>query len=194
MIRTTLITLIFILLISKINAQKKTVNQVWTSYVQFVKVSDFKGKKFRVSVFIKKIAKNEESWASLWARVDNKNGDVGFFKNNAGAIESSKEWRKFSIEGTINNNAVHLNFGALVINKGVYYYDDFKVEIQKNGKDWEKVEINNAGFEKGNANNDSDFWTEGINYLKIVNVENFEISYSSDNPKNGKKCLKIVGK
>lgn len=186
-------SLICILITLKVNSQNKSIIQDWTSYTQFVKVSDFTGKKFRVSASIRKEAKNKTSWASLWVRVDNKNGNDSFFKNDAGASEASNEWEKFSIEGVVDINANHLYFGALVINKGTYYFDDFKVEVQKNGKDWEEIKVNNPSFETNNANDGSDFWSEGIHYLKIVNVENFKISYATDNPYSGKKCLKIVG-
>ena len=164
--------------------------QEWMSYSQAINIADKVGYDFRVSVAIKKVSKNKSSKAALWARVDKKDGKVGFFNNNVNAINVTNKWELYEIKGIIDKDAATINIGAFAQNTGNYYFDDFKLEVKKGSGKWESIIINNSGFEE-NIEKEL-FWKNGIG-RKVVKVKDFEIEYSTTNPYEGNKCLLIKG-
>ena len=164
--------------------------QEWMSYSQAINIADKVGYDFRISVAIKKVSKNKSSKTALWARVDKKDGKVGFFNNNVNAINVTNKWELYEIKGIIDKDAATINIGAFAQNTGNYYFDDFKLEVKKGSGKWESIIINNSGFEE-NIEKEL-FWKNGIG-RKVVKVKDFEIEYSTTNPYEGNKCLLIKG-
>lgn len=178
---------------SKINAQETIEKlQSWTSYSQSFDCSDKVGYEFRVSAAIRIQKVKINSKASIWVRVDKKDGKTGFFQNNVNLINPTNEWKVFEIKGIIDANASRLNIGAYCGNSGDYYFDDFKIEIKSSKGKWETVSISNSGFEENTSK--EELWKNGNGRNKIVSVKNFSTEYSSENPYKGNKCLHINAK
>lgn len=188
------ILLIIILFLTTILNAQKTIefSRNWTSYSQFIDISDKIGYDFRVSVAIRSESKSNGYLCGSWSRVRTKNKRSIFFENNGYTIKPTNEWKVYQINGTIKEDATNLYFGAFTKNNGDFYFDDFKLEIKKGKEKWKTVEISNPGFE--NENSPSDLWSSGIINSEKVIVKNFTIEYSSENPYKGKKCLHIQGK
>ena len=185
---------IFFVLIfsSEINAQETIEKlQSWTSYSQSLDCSDKVGYEFRVSAAIRIQKIKINSKASLWVRVDKKDGKTGFFQNNVNLINPTNEWKVFEIKGIIDANASRLNIGAFCENSGDFYFDDFKIEIKNSKGKWETIYVSNSGFEENTSKDE--LWKNGIGRNKIVSVKNFSTEYSSENPFQGNKCLHIKG-
>ncbi|WP_415324896.1 alpha/beta fold hydrolase [Chryseobacterium sp. MMS23-Vi53] len=171
-------------------AQKKKVSD-WTSLVQSLNVENKQNWKFRASAKIRRDERGD-SQCAIWARVDKLDNTVGFFENQAYSnINVTPEWKKFTIEGTIDSNAKTLNIGAYTKGNGDFYFDDFQLEVSSGKNKWIQVPLKNSGFEEDLAVDN--IWSEGIGRNKIVNVKNFTITTSENKPFNGKKSLLIKG-
>ena len=187
--RILLFALISILPNLTLKSQESTVKSGWTSYCQYVKLTDsMRNSKYRISASIKADSIGKNARAGLWTRVD----DDGFFQNDAynEKIVINEEWKRFTIVGTIDSTETALYFGVFVENNGVFYFDDFKLEIQKDTKEWKNVPIKNHSFENAS---DTD-WIEGTHVEGPIRVENFDISFSDKEQSQGRYSLRIEGK
>jgi len=172
-------------------AQNKKKVDEWTSMVQSLNVENKRNWKFRASAKIRKEG-NKDSQCAIWARVDKVDNSAGFFENQAYSdINVTSEWKKFTIEGTIDADAKTLNIGAFAKGNGDFYFDDFQLEISNGKNKWISIPLKNNGFEEDITSDNA--WTEGIGRNKIINVKNFTITTSDNNPFTGKKSLLIKG-
>jgi len=174
---------------NQIQAQdSREILQEWTTYSQSISIAEKAGYQFKASVAIRMVSNSNASKASMWVRVDKKDGKVGFFQNDAYSnIQVTNQWKTFVIDGVIDNNADKLNIGAFAMNSGEFYFDEFKLEVRKGKEKWQTISLSNSGFEEkitGEKN-----WQ---NYF--YSVKNFTLEYSENNPFNGKNCLLIKGK
>ncbi len=148
-----------------------------------IEANKFLGKQFRYSASVK-CAKNMSGKAYLWSRVDLKKGGLGFFDNMSDRPISSEKWQHYSIEGSIDSNALYLNLGCLLSGNGKIFLDNVHLEI-KNGEKWEEIEIKQAGFETGHLNNKpgGETW--------IGKGKGYEFDISEKEAIKGKKSAKI---
>ena len=142
--------IICIALVQDINAQ-----DTWASWARSIPVSQYEGHRFKMQGQIRTELEDDSASAMIWARVDRKKGR-GFFDNMGNRPVRNKEWKTYNIEGTIDSGATNLTFGVLTILNGKFYYDNFKVELEKMPGKWET--IYSTGFDK-----DMQGWDKGIN-------------------------------
>jgi len=158
----------------------------WVSYSHQIPAKEYEGLRFRLQAFVKSKVEDDSASARLWARVDLEKGS-GFFENMWNSPIRSSEWKSYSIEGIIDSNANALTFGALCQFNGKFYYDDFKLEVEKEKDKW--ITVFTSDFE-----NSSEDWTQGI-YIGEYGINSAfkeEIIYGKAAKDNG--CLLIEGK
>lgn len=192
--KKTLLFAIILFGFNQIQAQNsKEIQQEWTSYSQAISIAEKSGYQFKVSCAIRKEATNKAADAALWVRVDKKDGKTGFFQNDVYSnLTVTNQWKIFTIEGVIDDEADLLNIGAFAMNSGDFYFDDFKLEVKKGKEKWQTIKLGNSGFEENFANETN--WKSGIGKISLFTVKNFTADYSSNNPFKGKNSLLIKGK
>jgi len=89
----------------------------------------FKGKRVRMTGWIK--TENVNGYAGLWMRVDGQNfGQVLAFDNMMNRpIKGTTDWGKYEVVLDVPNQAVNINFGALLTGKGTLWLDEIKFEV-----------------------------------------------------------------
>ncbi|MES1181701.1 MAG: hypothetical protein ABUL44_02805, partial [Flavobacterium sp.] len=93
---SSLYTLVIVGISFDTYAQPKEISSNWTSFVQSVDASFLKKKtRFKVSASVKAVIIDSTSWAGIWARVDNKDGENGFFDNMQDRPIRLNEWRNY---------------------------------------------------------------------------------------------------
>jgi len=127
----------------------------WASWSHAISAKGYEGKHFRLQAQVKAAVADDSAAARLWVRVDKAKGN-GFFENMWKRPIRSTEWKTYTIEGNIDSAATQLTFGALVELNGKFYYDNFKVEVEKEKNKW--ITVYTADFEKN-----MDGWARGIN-------------------------------
>ncbi len=189
---TYLIAFLF-LNVGTINAQSDGISQDWTAFFQSADASFVNKKmKFRVSAYVKMVSDDTTAWAGVWARVENKNEETGFFDNMNDRKIRSAEWQTYTVEGEIDENSDKIFFGGLVISNGKFYFDDFKFSVQNEQGEFELAVPENAGFEQTISNNEAPKWQEGVQANQPLRVKEYSIT-ASDDRAEGVQSLLITG-
>ena len=179
-----IITLLFTIFIG-LSTYSQKINEFsrnWTSFAQSIKVETDSLKKFKVVAQVKVITEDEDAWAGVWARVDNKpNQGNGFFDNMGRRPIKSSEWAEYAVKGTIDSKADELVFGGICTNNGRFYFDKFEVFIEDDNGTYEQVEIENPGFETKIQNRIIPGWNPGISKGEVDLVKEFTSSSTEDN-------------
>ncbi len=161
----------------------------WGCLSHAVDVSTLEGKRIRLQAAVKTAVEGSGS-ASLWARIDKKNEEVGFFDNMSDRSISSKEWAIYKIEGMVDIGADSLHFGGCLTTPGTAWFDDFQLEVEESAGKWMPVALNNGGFEAA-----GDIGKRPIAWLgNVFRFSNFTTSFSTDAPFRGKQSFEISGK
>lgn len=172
---------------------QKTVSSDWTSINQTIEIKTSVKKKFRVIASVKVETNEPKAWAGVWARVDTKNDEDGFFDNMRDRPVKSKEWQSYTVEGTIDQNSKSLNFGGLCLYDGKFYFDKFELFIENEKGVFEPVNVLNSSFETLVKNGEIPKWTQGISNDAVVKVKEYKIS-SDKSSVDGKSSIVIEGK
>lgn len=119
---------------------------VWSSWSHTIATKGYEGHRFKMQASVKAQVIDDSATARIWARVDRKAGP-GFFDNMWERPVRSKDWKTYTIEGKIDDDATQLVVGMLCELNGRFYFDNFKVEVEKETGKWETIFT--ADFEKG---------------------------------------------
>ncbi len=194
------ITLYFLLLgmLSVIYGQENTqevkeISRSWTAFTQKIEVSVKKKTHFKFKAAVKIETNDEMAWSGIWARVDNNNGETGFFDNMNDRPIKSDIWAYYEIQGTIDEHSEFLNFGGLCLKNGAFYFDDFQLSFQDESGAFVPYTILNADFEGSTTKVPLEGWGQGVNKAKITKVKEYEMFIVSD-AQQGEKVLKVIGK
>lgn len=174
--------------------QTKEISRNWTSFVQTADASFLKKKvKFKVTAFAKADLVDSTAWAGIWVRVDNKNGETGFFENMGQRPIRTNEWKAYTIEGVMDENADKINFGGLCMNNGRFFFDNFEFYVENDKGKFQKANVENPGFEVAVEKNTIPKWSEGTKPLNPVRIKEFTFSSSTDKAQ-GNLSLMVEGK
>jgi pimeloyl-ACP methyl ester carboxylesterase len=160
----------------------------WVSYSEAIETKGYEGRRFRLEASVRAEVEDDSASARIWARVD-KPIRWGFFDNMWAKPIRSKEWKTYSIEGTIDSGSYQLAFGALCMYNGKFFYDDIKIKVADGKGGW--ATLFSEDFESGNSLEQGiRRWEETKNGFQ----ESYRAETSPVNPAQGKRCLSIEGK
>ena len=172
---------------------QKEISQDWTAFSQSVDASFVEKKiKFRVTASAKVVTNDTTAWAGVWARVDNENGEQGFFDNMRDRKIQSGEWQTYTVEGEVDKNSDRISFGGICVSNGEFYFDNFEFSVQNEEGDFELATPENAGFEKKVTTNNIPDWREGVKSDQLFRVKEYTLSSSNDSAE-GKYALLLKG-
>lgn len=170
------ILLLFLSIASAHSQSQKEISSDWTSFNQTIDIQTPVKKKFKVVASVKVETEEPMAWAGVWARVDTKNQEDGFFDNMGDRPIKSKTWQSYTVEGTIDANSKSLSFGGLCLYNGKFYFDKFELLIENEKGVFVPTTVLNASFETPVKNGEIPKWSLGISKNKIVKVKEFEIT------------------
>ena len=156
-------------------------------FSQIIDATKIQGKKFILEASVRNEITNQNSSSGLYVKVNKLDKKVGFFNNMWDRPVRNKNWEKYNIEGVIDTDAESIQFGGICQSNGSFYYDDFILKVENNGK-WETIKIENSTFE----NIDLNPWYSRIKN-KTIEKNGFNLSITSTKPSEGKKCLLVKG-
>jgi len=171
---------------------QKTVSSDWTSFNQTIAIQTPVKKKFKVIASVKVESTEPKAWAGVWARVDTKNDEDGFFDNMSDRPVKSKEWQSYTVEGTIDENSKSLSFGGLCLYNGSFYFDKFELFIENAKGSFEPLTVLNSSFETPFKNEEIPKWDLGTSKDAIVKVKEFKITLDKSSV-DGKNSLLVTG-
>jgi hypothetical protein len=183
---------LFLSIVSAHSQTKKEISSDWTSFNQTIDIQTTVPKKFKVIATVKVETEDPMAWAGVWARVDTKNEEDGFFDNMGDRPIKVKAWQSYTVEGTIDANSKSLSFGGLCLYNGKFYFDKFELLIQNDKGVFVPIAILNSSFETPVKNGEIPKWSLGISKNKIVKVKEFQIT-SDKSSVDGSYGLLIEG-
>jgi putative CocE/NonD family hydrolase len=174
------VAIIFILLIQFTYAQNN-----WAAFQQVLSAKGLEGKKIRFSAAMRTDA-DENSFALLIVRVDLKEKKTGFFDNMQDRPVANKEWKTYTIEGTVDADADSIHVGGIGFGNGSFYFDDFSLSAETNGN-WNPVPLSNNSFENTSLK-------DGLpaGWISFNSNNNFSYSFSPEAFKD-KNALALTG-
>jgi hypothetical protein len=171
---------------------QKAISSDWTSFNQTIDIQTTSPKKFKVIASVKVESTEPKAWAGVWARVDTKNDEDGFFDNMRDRPVKSKEWQSYTVEGTIDKNSKSLSFGGLCLYNGKFYFDKFELLIENAKGVFEPLAVLNSSFEIPIKTDDIPKWGLGISKDAIVKVKEYKITLDKSSV-DGKTSLLLEG-
>lgn len=166
--------------------------QDWNCFSQSIPIETTKSRLFRLQASVKVIGQSNQSLARLWVRVENTNKETIFFDNMSNNPIQSKQWKKYIIDGIIDETASKIYFGGLCKLNGTFYFSDFELFIQTNETELEQVNIQNPFFENTLNQLSIAGWQQGTGKKEPVKINNY--SFFSEKIQNKTNyCLKIIG-
>jgi pimeloyl-ACP methyl ester carboxylesterase len=124
--------------------------ETWVAYSTQLPTKEHWGRKFKFSASVKTDELDTKASARLWARVDKVTNIYAFADNMENRPIKAKEWKTYSIEGTIDSNTVKIAFGTMAFYNGLSYYDNMKLEVETGENTWETVYFNDFELDKHN--------------------------------------------
>lgn len=169
------------------NLELKLTNN-WGCFAHSVDISAFEDKSFRMQAAVK-TAVQEDGYAVLWARVDKKDGGLGFFDNMMDRPVKSGDWNIYKIQGKVDAAADSLFLGGCLSVPGTAWFDDFLLEVETSPGQWKKIDLNNSGFETEEFTGTAiSGWTDNGRFT------NFTFKFTENKPFKGKYALEITGR
>lgn len=110
-------------------------------------IADSKGKQLKYTGYIKTDSLTK-GHAGLWWRVDGKNGTLNFDNMYNRGPKGTTDWKKYSVEFKIDENATNINFGVLFGGDGKAWFDNLQIELD--GKVYEQITSSIFEITKGN--------------------------------------------
>jgi C-terminal processing protease CtpA/Prc len=92
--------------------------------MQSIDATAFRGRRVRFRAAVRNEGAGPAGRAQLWMRVDRSGSQAGFFDNMSDRPITSGEWRYYEIVGDIDDDAVSVNIGMMLMGTGRAWLDD----------------------------------------------------------------------
>ncbi|WP_264553007.1 DinB family protein [Flavobacterium sp. N2038] len=187
-----IIPLLFLFVSASYAQAQRIISSDWVAFRQSIDIQTSVKKKFKVIASAKVESDEPQAWSGVFASVENKNEEDGFFDNMYDRPIKSKEWQSYTVEGTIDENSKSLSFGGVSSFNGKFYFDKFQLFIENAKGVFEPVTILNSSFEVPASDPVIPKWTVGVGKIRNVKVKEYTIS-SDKSSVDGKHSLLIQG-
>jgi hypothetical protein len=157
----------------------------FVALIQNVAAEDLRGKPIRLRGTVRAATRATSGSAALWLRVDRGARGSGFFDNMDSRPIRDAEWRDYTIEGLVDDDATNIAFGVMASGSVVADFDAIDLSVRDAGGNWMKVAIKDPGFEAG-----ADAGTAG--WARTGSSSRAEITRPADNAPEGRQFLRFA--
>ena len=160
---------------------------VWS---QRMDLSQYIGKKYRLTVAIRVETNSPESFAVAFIRNEPPAGGKlawTYMDNMMDRPVRDSNWNTYTLEYRVDKKAPWIGFGILAYSNGVFYYDDLQLAVETAKGQWTPVPVPNGGFEQEALGP----WEQSQQGVP-ARVLGAAAGIDSERPYAGKQCLKVV--
>jgi hypothetical protein len=150
---------------------------------QSIDAAPYRGKDIKLRAFVRTHVEGPGNQGQVWLRVDREGGRMGFFDNMDDRPIRSPGWRVYEIQGHVAGDATGMSFGCFLRGSGSVWVDDFRLFARRNDAGWDRVEIENPGFEKAHGNGRPEGW--------FASSPGYTYRLDESSPHTGKMCMLI---
>ena len=111
--------------------------------------------------------RSEGAPAQAWLRVDGPDGPRAFDNMSDRPVRSA-QWQTVTIEAPVDDDAVGVSFGGLLVGVGAASFDGFTIEAQRPDGTWAPVAFDNGGFE---GDGTEGWWAQSEGYVYTIHGE-----------------------
>jgi hypothetical protein len=115
--------------------------------MQTVPAASLRGKAVRLQAQARATAADASGGGALWLRVDRANQVMGFFDNMGNRPIREPEWRPYTVEGPVADDAENVAFGVMAMGAVTADFDGVELAARGTTGDWAPVAIQDGGFE-----------------------------------------------
>jgi hypothetical protein len=162
---------------------------VWS---QRMDMSQYVGKKYRLTVAIRAKPADSEAFAVAFIRNEPPQGGLRawtFMDNMFDRPVRDSTWKTYTLESTVDKQAPWIGFGILGFSNGVFYYDDMHLSVEAETGKWTPLTIQNGNFEGENLTP----WLQTAQGVP-VRVLGATATLVVQQPFEGKQCLRVENK
>lgn len=154
---------------------------------QKINIKEYQGKRFELEVALK--SESMETGAGAGVLVMMKNGGnkivYQYFSDKPITLN---EWKIYTVKGKIAKDATSFILGGLIQGKGIYYFDDFKLQIQTENNKTIEFPLKDNDFENDSTSMEASWLFPQLPMPKV-----FKIQLSQNTVYSGKQALMIDG-
>lgn len=136
--------------------------------MQTVPALALRGKNIRLSGRVRAAASDSSGSGALWLRVDRPNGAMGFFDNMGDRPIRDPEWREYTIEGTVADDAIAIAFGAMASGAVTADFDAIGLSWRDAAAAWTATVVADSGFEVAASDTGSGWVRAGNSRSAVV--------------------------
>ena len=162
---------------------------VWS---QRMDMSQYAGKKYRLTVAIRAEPGDQEALATAFIRNEFPQSGLRnwvYMDNMMDRPVRDSTWKTYTLEYTVDGKAPWIGFGILAYANGVFYYDDMRLSVETESGKWTTLPIQNGDFE-GESLAPWQQTAQGV----PVRVLGATATLDARNPSEGKQCLRVENK
>lgn len=166
--------------------EQAAVFSVWS---QRMDMSQYAGKKYRLTVAIRTEPSTPESFAAAFIRNEPPQGGLRawtYMDNMMDRPVRDSSWKTYILEYVIDPKAPWICFGILAYQSGTYYYDDMQLSVETAKDKWMPLPIPNGDFEQEGLGP----WQQTAQGVP-VRVLGAAATIHAGNPFEGKQCLRV---
>ena len=154
----------------------------FVSLMQSIPAVALRGKTIRLRGRVRAKVAGAEGRAALWLRVDRPEQKRGFFDNMDDRPVRQGDWREYSIEGLVADDATNVAFGTLASGLVTADFDAIALEERNTGGGWVEIPIQDPGFEASNSRG----------WMRVGSSENAQVTRVSLQAPEGRQFLRFA--
>jgi hypothetical protein len=156
----------------------------FATVMQTVPAQNLRGKTIRLRGLVRATSREATAGAALWLRVDRPTQQTGFFDNMGSRPIRDPDWKEYTIEGPVAEDATSLAFG--VMSAGAVTADFETIGLAVRGADgsWTPMAVDDGSFEAA-----GDAGSEG--WRRAGTSKNVEITRPTDRAPEGRQFLRM---
>jgi hypothetical protein len=156
----------------------------FVTVMQTLPAEALRGKTIRLRGQVRAAPGDASGAAALWLRVDRPNQAMGFFDNMGDRPIRDNDWRSYTIEGTVDADAVDVAFGVMASGAVTADFDALELAAGDAIGEWTRVPFANGGFEAVDAGGPGGWMRAGTSGRALV-------SQPSEGAPEGKRFLRL---
>jgi len=140
----------------------------FVNVMQTMPALTLRGKTIRLSGRVRATASDSSGSGALWLRVDRPSGAMGFFDNMGDRPIRDPEWREYTIEGTVADDATAIAFGAMASGAVTADFDAIQLSWRDATGAWTAIVLADSGFEAAAGDTGSGWVRAGTSRSALV--------------------------
>ena len=155
----------------------------FATVMQTVPALTLRGKTIRLRGLVRATPRDATDGAALWLRVDRPNQQVGFFENMGSRPIRDPEWKEYTIEGPVAEDATSVAFGVMTFGAVTADFETIGLAVRGADGSWTPMTVDDGGFEA--AEGGSEAWK------RAGTSKNVEITRPTDRAPEGRQFLRM---